>query len=145
MIRLSRKKIRFGADILIVYEPRLVCCPISSPSVHAQMPPPSSCTVWQPLVLLNRQELCKRGLCNKMASASSAVKKPNSKAYLSVMVLYGCGRVAVWLPSFLFVAGQPRNYAAAAAANWFKVGILIGLSASSCQLGTQAGNRPGGH
>ena len=67
--------------------------PIFSPLSARSDAPPSSCTVWQPLVLLNRQELCKRGLCNKMASASSAVKKPNSKAYLSVMVLYGCGRV----------------------------------------------------
>ena len=43
-----------------------------------------------------------------MAGSSSAVKKPNSKAYLSVMVLYGCGRVAALAPK-LFIWRRPAS------------------------------------
>ena len=127
MIGFSSKKISFVANILIVYEHRLVCCPISSPSVHAQMPPPSllHSLATSSITQLARALQMQRGLCNKMASASSAVKKPNSKAYLSVMVLYGCGRVA--LPPQLFICRPASELCRLDPANWFKVDILSAI------------------
>ena len=80
---------------MIVYEHTLVCCPISSPSVHAGTQMPSWCTAWQPLLLLNHPK--SKGAAIKWPPRGAGVppiKKPHSKAYLSVMVLYGCGRVA---------------------------------------------------
>ena len=48
------------------------------------------------------------GSRNKMAGSSSVVKNPNSKAYLSVMVLYGCGRVAALGPE-IFICCRPAS------------------------------------
>ena len=56
---------------------------------------PSWCTAWQPLLLLNHPK--SKGAAIKWPPRGAGVppiKKPHSKAYLSVMVLYGCGRVA---------------------------------------------------
>ena len=56
---------------------------------------PSWCTACQPLLLLNHPK--SKGAAIKWPPRGAGVppiKKPHSKAYLSVMVLYGCGRVA---------------------------------------------------
>ena len=81
---------------------------------------PSWCTAWQPLLLLNHPK--SKGAAIKWPPRGAGVppiKKPHSKAYLSVMVLYGCGRVAAfYLSPSLGIMRRP---------DWFKVGILSGI------------------
>ena len=58
-------------------------------------PPGAQLGIEQPLLLLNHPK--SKGAAIKWPPRGAGVppiKKPHSKAYLSVMVLYGCGRVA---------------------------------------------------